>query len=132
MNQLTLDQAIELHDALVQRFGGLSGIRDHNLLESALASPSLAVFQQELYPTIFDKAGCYLFFIVKNHPFIDGNKRTGMACCLLFLEKNGIELVYEKDEMIDFVVSMAEGKVDKKMISDYLRSLCQDREKSTL
>ena len=80
-------------------------------------------FQNELYPTIFDKAACYLFFIVKNHPFVDGNKRTATSCCLLFLQYNGIELVYEEDAMINFVVSIAESKVDKDEISNYLENL---------
>lgn len=132
MNYITLDQAIELHDALIHQFGGLGGVRDLHLLESALASPMTSVFQQEMYPTIFDKAGCYLFFIIKNHAFLDGNKRTATACCLLFLESNGIELDYDRQDLIEFVVSIAEGKADKEKISHYLRTLCQDREKSTL
>lgn len=132
MNYITLEQTIELHDALVEQFGGLKGIRDNHLLESALATPMTTLFQKEMYPTVFDKAACYLFFIVKNHPFLDGNKRTATACCLLFLESNGVELLYEEEKMIEFVVSVAEGKLDKDEISQYLRSFCLDQEKSTL
>lgn len=132
MNYITLEQAIELHEALISQFGGMHGVRDHNLLLSALASPMTTVFQKEMYPTIFDKAACYLFFIVKNHAFVDGNKRTATTCCLMFLELNNIEIQYEQSEMIEFVVSIAEGISDKDKISNYLRTLCQDQEKSTL
>ena len=73
---LTLEQVLKLHDAVVEKFGGLSGIRDSNLLLSCIESPKMMMFGEDLYPSVYDKASIYLFNIVCNHPFNDGNKRT--------------------------------------------------------
>lgn len=126
---LSIDESIEVHNSLVATYGGLQGIREHNLLESALAMPMTAMFNKDMYPSIFDKAACYLFFIATNHPFVDGNKRTATSCCLLFLQFNDIKLSYKEDELIEFVVDIAQGKIDKVEISKYLRSICLDPEK---
>ena len=85
MIYLTVSQVIELHDVLIQEFGGMSGIRDMGLLESALAAPMMAVFGRELHQSVYDKAGAYLYHIARNHPFCDGNKRTSSSTALAFL-----------------------------------------------
>lgn len=71
---LTVDEIIEMHDAFLNKFGGLPGIRDKNLLLSAIAAPQGRMFGEDLHPTVYDKAAAYLFHIVCNHPFNDGNK----------------------------------------------------------
>ena len=85
MIYLSLEQIIELHDDLIKKFGGLIGIRERGLLESAVAAPMMAVFREKLHKTIYNKAAAYLFYIAKNHAFLDGNKRTAAAAALAFL-----------------------------------------------
>jgi death-on-curing protein len=124
MIYLSLEQIIELHDALIGRFGGLIGIRERGLLESAVAAPMMAVFGEELYKSNYNKAAAYLFYIAKNHAFLDGNKRTAVAATLTFLRANGKSTKYDVDEFLEFVVSVAEGKVDLDTISNYLKIIC--------
>lgn len=124
MIYLSIEQVIIIHDALIKKHGGIFGIRDKSLLESAIATPMTFAFGQEMYPTVFDKASAYLFSISRNHPFLDGNKRTAAFTCFTFLEANGQTLTYDEDEVLRFVVSVAEGKIEKTQISIYLKSLC--------
>ena len=124
MIYLSLEQIIELHDALIEKFGGLIGIRERGLLESAVAAPMMAVFGEELHKTIYNKAAAYLFYITKNHAFLDGNKRTAAAAALTFLRANGKSTKYDVDEFLEFVVSVAEGQADLDTISDYLEKVC--------
>jgi death-on-curing protein len=92
---LTLEQILRLHDAVIKKFGGLKGVRDSNLLFSSVESPKMSIFGEELYPSVFDKAAAYLFNIVCNHPFNDGNKRTGAGCAYLFLQLNKARIVFD-------------------------------------
>lgn len=124
MIYLSLEQIIELHDALIEKFGGLIGIRERGLLESAVAAPMMAVFGEELHKTIYNKAAAYLFYIAKNHAFLDGNKRTAAAAALAFLRANGESTKYDVDEFLEFVVSVAEGKADLDAISSYFEKIC--------
>ena len=124
MIYLSFEQIIELHDALIERFGGLLGIRERSLLESAVAAPMMAVFGEELHKTIYNKAAAYLFYITKNHAFLDGNKRTASAAALAFLRANGKSIKYDMDEFLEFVVSVAEGQADLDTISNYFGKIC--------
>ncbi len=117
---LTVDQVIEIHNEMLSRHGGLAGIRDVNLLRSSVFSPQTMAFGQELYPSIYDKAAAYLFFIVCNHPFCDGNKRTGYLSALIFLEANDIVLILDKNDLENIVIDVANGKVDKKQLAFFL------------
>lgn len=83
---LTLEEILEIHDEMLIRFGGLAGIRDANLLHSVIETPKAAMFGQEMYPSIYEKAAIYLYLITRNHPFNDGNKRTAYVVTLLFLK----------------------------------------------
>ncbi len=123
MKYLTVKQVIEIHDNILQCFGGLSGIRDRNLLESAIENPKTCVFGQEMYPTVFDKAAAYLFSISRNHPFLDGNKRTAASTCLIFLRINRKQFEYDADDFVNFVLETAQGNKDIKAISEYLEIL---------
>lgn len=124
MIHLSDEQVIEIHDLLIKKIGGLSGIRDKRLLESALAMPLTNVFGEERYRSVYDKAAAYLFFITKNHPFYDGNKRTAVAVALIFLRTNKKQPIYEEDDLVEFVVKIATNKVNFESVSRYLRKIC--------
>lgn len=95
---LTLDDALEIHADMIESYGGSAGVRDIPLLESALAQPRATFGGEYLLPDIPLMAAAYLFSIAKNHPFIDGNKRAGAACAVIFLKANGHELRTTRDE----------------------------------
>lgn len=124
MIYLPLEQIIEMHDALIEKFGGLKGIRERGLLESAVAAPMMAVFGEERHKTIYNKAAAYLFYIAKNHAFLDGNKRTATAAALAFLRANGKTVKYDMAEFLEFIVTVAEGKADLDAISKYFKKIC--------
>src|SRR5437868_3216915 len=105
----TIEQVIELHDVFLEDHGGLAGIRDKGLLASAVDMPRTAMFGEYLHKTIYDKAAAYLFHLVQNHPFYDGNKRTGALTAILFLEENGVEITFSDDDYEDFVLEIAQG-----------------------
>ena len=81
---MMLEQVLKMHDAFIEKFGGLQGIRDMNLLLSTIETPKDAMFRTDLYPIIYDKAAAYLYHIVQNHPFNDANKRTGLGAAFSF------------------------------------------------
>lgn len=89
---LSLDDVLESHAEQIAAYGGSDGIRDVGLLESALAQPAAMFGGQYLHVDVFGMAAAYLFHIVKNHPFLDGNKRVGLEAALLFLEINGLSI----------------------------------------
>lgn len=117
----TVEQVIELHDAFLEDHGGLPGIRDKGLLISAIEMPRTAMFGEYLHKTIYDKAAAYLFHIVQNHPFNDGNKRTGALTTILFLEENGIKISFSDHDYEEFVVSVAQGQKNKEEIAYFLK-----------
>ncbi len=117
---LTVEQVIELHDEMIKRYGGLAGIRDRNLLLSAVDSPKATMFGNDLYPSIYDKAAVYLYQIVCNHPFNDANKRTGYATVLVFLDVNNTPLKFKKEDLEQLVVELAQGKVSREELSRFL------------
>lgn len=109
MINLTKDQIILLHKQLIDAFGGIHGLRDDNMLESALAAPYQSFAGIEFYPEIVDKAVRLGFGLIKNHPFIDGNKRIGTHAMLVLLELNGIHLEYDDEELIETIQEVAAG-----------------------
>ncbi len=118
---IPVDAVLEIHDDLIDAYGGLKGIRDFGLLLSALEMPKAAFGGEDLHPSLYDKAAAYLYHVVKNHPFIDGNKRTAAALSLTFLEINKAK--YEIDILAfeELVVATAEGVVTKKDIAQFLK-----------
>jgi death-on-curing protein len=121
---LTLEQILRLHDAVLENFGGLAGIREPNLLLSCIESPKMVIFGEDLYPSVYDKAAVYLFNIVCNHPFNDGNKRTGAGAAYLFLRINKAHLPFDSSPedrtYEDFVVKVARDKTAKEDIAFFL------------
>jgi death-on-curing protein len=110
---LDVDDVIEIHGAQIEIFGGSTGIRDRGLLEAAVAQPKTSFDGQFLHDGLFAMAGAYLFHIVRNHPFIDGNKRAGMLAALVFLDVNGISIDRPSEALYELTMGVAEGRVDK-------------------
>jgi death on curing protein len=110
---LTVGEALALHQRSLDEFGGSSGVRDMALLESALGMPTATFGGQFLHPSAPDMAGAYLFHLVQNHPFIDGNKRTGALVARVFLLMNGAKFDPSEQEYGDLVLAVASGRTDK-------------------
>lgn len=119
---LHLDEVIEIHQDQIKQYGGSPGIRDKNLLLSALAVPCSTFDGNYLHENIFEMAAAYLFHIVKNHPFIDGNKRVGLVSGLVFLLLNDINIEVEEDALEKLVLDVAIGKTEKTAISKFLKN----------
>jgi death on curing protein len=119
---LGLDEVIEIHNDQIERYGGCAGIRDLELLKSAVAMPSVGVGASYLHTDIFEMAAAYLFHIVRNHPFMDGNKRTGAVAAVVFLLMNGMDLHADEDAFEKVVLSVAEGKMDKPAVTAFFRN----------
>lgn len=107
MKTLSKRQILALHDHLIAETGGQAGLRDDGLLESALAAPFASFGSEELYPTLVQKAARLGYGLVKNHAFIDGNKRITAHATLVFLAINGIELRYTQQELSDIFLKLA-------------------------
>ncbi len=108
---LSKTQVKLLHSELIEKTGGSLGIRDENLLDSALNSPFQSFAGEEFFPTIQQKAARLCFGLVKNHAFIDGNKRIGAHCMLVLLALNGIELDYTQQDLANTILDVASGKI---------------------
>lgn len=119
---LPVEQVIYYHDELIEKYGGLKGIRDMGLLLSAMKMPKSTMFGVDLHPTVYDKASAYLFHIVANLPFFDGNKRTGAFCALVFLDINNVKPSFSDDEYEELVLGVAKGEIKKEKISLFLKS----------
>ena len=117
---LTIDQVIQLHDVFLKEYGGLAGIRDRGMLESAVAMARHSFFGEMAHKTLYDQAAAYLYHIVMNHPFNDGNKRTGALTAILFLEENGVRINFSDKEYENLVVEVAQGKKTKEEIASFL------------
>ncbi len=118
---LTFSEVIEIHQDQILRYGGDSGIRDLDLLKSALGTPSATFSGQYLHSDIFEMTAAYLFHLVQNHPFVDGNKRVGAVSALVFLILNGYDLEAPEDLLADTVLTVAKGEMDKAQISIFIR-----------
>jgi death-on-curing protein len=117
---LTIDEVLSLHAEQIRLFGGSSGIRDIGLLQSAIGSVEATFDGLFLHETIFAMAAAYLYGICRNHPFIDGNKRTSVGAALTFLEMNGVEIDADEDAFYDLVLGVAEGRVSKASVTVFL------------
>jgi len=119
---LDLDQVMRLHASLIQRYGGTEGTRDVGLLQSAVAMPQMAYGGETLHADIFEMAAAYLYHIVQNHPFLDGNKRTGAAAAIVFLAMNDVQIEADEDGLVDLTLSVARGQSGKPEIADFFRT----------
>jgi death-on-curing protein len=121
---LELDDVLAIHAEQVARYGGEAGIRDLGLLQSALAMPRASFDGEFLHPTMPEMAAAYLFHLTQNHPFIDGNKRIGLAAMMAFLGMNDLWLESDPDQLIDLVLRVARGEIGKPEIAVFLRPRC--------
>lgn len=121
MKILTKRQVLMLHASLIAESGGCDGIRDEGLLDSAINSPLQSFAGEDLYPTVLEKAARLGFGLIRNHPFIDGNKRIGTHAMLVFLAVNGITLSYEDDDLIRIILSVAAGELDDTGLLNWLQ-----------
>ena len=118
---------LDVHDVLILHaeqaalYGGACGVRDAGLLESAIAQPQTMFGGEYLHKDIFEMAAAYMFHIVQNHPFLDGNKRTGAVVAMVFLDINGIEIDAAKGSIYDLTMSVATGKTGKTEIAEFFR-----------
>jgi death-on-curing protein len=122
---LTLIEVLELHRKILEQSGGALGIRDMGLLESAIAQPRMTFDGEDLYPSLLEKAAALGFSIILNHPFIDGNKRTGHAATETFLVLNGVEINASVAEQERMVLAIASGELGREAFVEWLRSSAQ-------
>jgi len=108
---LSPEQVLFLHSRLVEETGGTHGVRDLSMLLSALGRPQASFDGQDLYPDLFSKTAALMDSLVRNHPFVDGNKRTAIACAAIYLRINGRSFVVENDEMVRFTLACAQGQL---------------------
>ena len=120
MKILSQRQILLLHSALIEAFGGSDGVRDDGLLESALAAPFQTFDGEPIYPSVQSKAAQLGFGLIRNHPFVDGNKRIGAHAMLVFLELNGIVLRYEQQELIDIILAVASGETGRQGLLQWI------------
>lgn len=118
---VTNERAIRLHRKLIEATGGISGLRDKSLLESAIAQPQMSIFKEYACKNIFEMAAAYCYHIAKNHPFIDGNKRTALAVTLFFLKKNGYALK-PKVDLYSLMLDIAASKIIKEQAAKFFKS----------
>ena len=120
MIYLTQNQVLKLHDKIINEFGGIHGIRNEAALQSALANPLQTFAGLDLYPSVIDKAVQLCFGIIKNHPFLDGNKRLGLHLMLILIHINGLKIDIAHDELIDIIFKVADGTFNRQ---DFLQAL---------
>jgi death-on-curing protein len=118
---LSLAEVLEIHQDQVTRYGGSAGIRDIDLLKSALGMPAATYGGEFLHTDLFEMAAAYLFHLVKNHPFLDGNKRVGAVAALVFLALNGYDFEAPEEDLAEMVLAVARGELDKADVAVFLR-----------
>ena len=124
---LTLADIFDIHLYQLEHFGGISGTRDLDLLKSAVAMPQMSFGGVMLHKNIFEMAAAYLFHIVQNHPFLDGNKRTGAMAALVFLDINGYEFTATDADLTQMVFKVASGQMEKAAITLFLKNHCSKK-----
>lgn len=117
---LTLDEVLEIHEQQVAMYGGSYGLRDPGALESAAATPQATFGGEYLHPTIHAMAAAYLFHLVQNHAFLDGNKRVGANAAITFLLINDIEPTFSEDALAELVLGVAQGQVSKEQVTRFM------------
>lgn len=119
---LSVAEVLLIHQRVIERYGGSPELANLGRLEASLAVPMQTMFGQELYPDLWSKAAILCYLLIKNHPFVDGNKRTALAALLEFLERNGYTIaVADNDELYRFTMDVATSALDKEEIEAWLR-----------
>lgn len=118
---ISFEEAIQIHELLIQKYGGSTGLRDPEALKSALTRPYQTFEKQDLYPTHEDKAAAVLESIISNHPFLDGNKRLGFVLMKLILLEAGLAISAAHDEVYNFIIQVARGTHDINSITNWIK-----------
>ena len=118
---LSLAEVLEIHQDQVARYGGVLGVRDIDLLKSALGMPSATYGGEFLHTDVYEMAAAYLFHLTRNHPFLDGNKRVGAVTSLVFLTLNGYAFDAPEHDFADMVLAVARGEIDKAEVAVFIR-----------
>jgi death-on-curing protein len=121
---LTLEEVLEAHLDLIERYGGSAGVRDLGLLQAALAMPEQGFGDTYLHPTLHEMAAAYVYHVIANHPFVDGNKRVGVVCGLVFLDLNGIEFNGTNEDVVEMGLGVAAHDWTKAQVAEFLRARC--------
>jgi death on curing protein len=127
---LTADQIMDLHSEALT-LGGVDGLRSSHLLYSAVAQPEQSAFGEDAHATVPDKAAAYGYFLVMNHPFVDGNKRTGEAAMLVFLELNGFDFTTDQDQIADMFERLAAGDTSQDEFFAWVRDTARLKRSET-
>jgi len=118
---LTLSEITMIHDKQISEHGGLHGLRNEGLLLSALHYPQSTFNNEYLHPDIYHMAAAYMSSIIKNHPFLDGNKRTGLLTALIFLKANNIEIKATNSELFDLTIAIAQSHITEQDIAIFFK-----------
>ena len=121
MRYLTLAEVLYVYHKIMDTSGGIVGIRDLGALESAVAQPRMTFGDNDLYPSLVEKAAALGYSLIMNHPFFDGNKRTGHATIEVFLVLNGLEIPASVDEQEQVILRLAAGELSRQAFTDWLR-----------
>lgn len=125
MIRLTEQQVLSIHEMMIKATGGSGGVRDMSLLQSAMNAPFQAFGGKDVYPSLLSKAAAMCRSFISNHPFVDGNKRTGIHVMLIFLEVNGVQPDYMQEELVDLGFGIAAGNFDVNNILNWLSEHCK-------
>ena len=123
---LSLADIIRIHVDQINRYGGQAGVSDLGLLQSALAMPQASFGQEWLHRDLYEMAAAYGFHLCQDHPFVDGNKRTALACALVFLELNGTSLKDPEGRLHQTIMDIASGVMDKQSLASVFRALSEE------
>ena len=125
MNFLSAEQILFIHSRLVEETGGSHGVRDLNMLLSAIGRPQASFDNQDLYPDLFSKAAALMESLIRNHPFVDGNKRTGATAAGLFLRRNGYRLTASNADLVSVTMGIAQSQPSLEELATWLQENSQ-------
>jgi death-on-curing protein len=128
MRYITVSEALDTYQRVMRQSGGLIGIRDLGALESAVAQPYMTFNDQELYPSLASKAAALGFSLIQNHPFADGNKRTGHAVMEAFLVLNGYKINASVDDQVEIILSVASSRIGREEFAAWVAKHIQSRD----
>ena len=124
---LTVQEVLDIQQAVVSEHGGSFGLRDPSMLDSAVHTPQATFGSEWLYPSLFDMAAAYLIHLALNHPFVDGNKRTAWVSMRIFLRLNGFRLKPRRKDAVQLVVHIAEGQMrDWRQVSEWIAQRAEE------
>lgn len=124
---LSVEQVLYVHEVQLQHYGGGLGLRDRGPLEAAVARPAMTFGGEDLYPDVITKAAALMHSLVKNHPFVDGNKRVGAHSALIFLTMNGWDVITTDEEIVEITLGVASGSVELEALIIWFRQRARER-----